>query len=220
MPNINLIAARRAEKKRLIRTTRRLFLGLAVEVGAVVLLVSWIGARQIALNKSLAQANFRMTKLQPTLDRLALVEKEITALKPKLDTLETAKSDTLRWRAMLQIVSQSIPTSAWLSSIGSASVEDEATITLTGVAASQTLVGETMTRLGAFPVFDKIDLRFTQLLDRTGDRATPRVSFEIGARLKPRRPAAAAPLDKKSEPAGEPRREATRTEGNADGNRA
>lgn len=188
MPNINLIALRRAEKKRIEQNTRRLFIGLAAEVAALVLLVSYCGARQIALRSALAEASAELQKLQPTLDLIAQIEKEAAVLKPKLDTLVSAKADTLRWRAMLQIVSQSIPSSTWLSAIASSGEGTDATITLTGTAGSQALVGETMTRLGSFPVFDKVDLRFTQMSTDATNTAQ-RVSFEIGAHLKSTRPA-------------------------------
>lgn len=192
MPNINLIAVRRAEKKRLETNTRRLFFGLTGEIAVLVLLGSLIGARQWQLRDALSEANAQITKLQPVLDRIDQIQKETKALQPKVETLEAAKTDTLRWRAMLQIVSQSIPNSAWLSGITSATLNDETTITITGLAGSQTLVGETMTRLGAYPVFDKVELRFTQLASTPLDSA-PRISFEIGAHLASTRPAEKAP---------------------------
>jgi Tfp pilus assembly protein PilN len=188
MPNVNLIAVRRAEKKRLERNARRLLLGLAAEAGVLVLLTSYVGARQLALRGALAEANGQLLKLQPTLDRIGQIEKDTAVLRPKLDTLQFAKADTLRWRAMLQIVSQSVPGNAWLSRITSVQNEDNTTITIAGTAGSQTLVGETMTRLGSFPVFDKVELAFTQLSTTPRD-PVQRVSFEIGASLKSTRPA-------------------------------
>ncbi len=182
MPNVNLIAARRAEKKRLEHNTRRLFFGLTAEVALLVVMGSYFGVRQLALRGAVSEADTQMVQLQPTLDRIAQIEKDISVLKPKLDTLASAKQDTLRWRAMLQMVSQSVPGNAWLSGIASSTTGQDTTITLTGVAGSQTLVGETMTRLGAFPVFDKVELRFTQLASAPGE-AAQRVSFEIGAHL-------------------------------------
>ena len=188
MPNINLIAVRRADKKRLEKNTRRLFLGIGVEMTALVLLGSYIGARQWQMRDALAEADAQIARLQPTLDRIAQIEEETSLLKPKCETLVSAKADTLRWRAMLQIVSQSIPGNAWLTGITSTGAAEDTTITIAGNAGSQTLVGETMTRLGSFPVFDKVDLRYTQLSSSPADEVQ-RVTFEIGAHLKPGRPA-------------------------------
>ena len=187
MPNVNLIAARRSEKKRVERNTRRLFFGLTVEVAALVAVGSLMGVKQMRLNGELADANAKLLQLQPTLNRILTIKSDTEQLKPKLDTLVSAKADTLRWRAMLQIVSLSVPSNAWLSAISATGTGDETTITIAGVAGSQTLVGETMTRLQSFPVFDKVDLKFTQLASQPED-PVQRISFEIGAHLKSNRP--------------------------------
>ena len=184
MPNVNLIAVRREEKKRLERNTSRLFLGLGVEVIAVSLMAMGLGVQQMQLRGALKEATTKRIRLQPTLDRIAAIEAEGAVLKPKLETLATAKADTIRWRAMLQIVSQSVPNSAWLTAITATGTGDESIITIAGTAGSQTLVGETMTRLQSYPVFDKVDLRFTQLSSAPED-TFQRVSFEIGAHLRP-----------------------------------
>ena len=183
MPNINLIAARREEKKRLERTTRQLFFGFAASVGVMFLLGTYLGARRLALNADLSDATAKMQKLQPTLDRIAEVEKQTNELRPKVDTLQTAKMETLRWRSLFTVISQSIPESTWITSLAS-SGGDAGTLTLNGTASSQTLVGSTMTRLGTHPVFDKVDLGFTQSGGNPND-AVQSVTFQINAHLRP-----------------------------------
>ena len=183
MPNINLIAARREEKKRLERTTRQLFFGFAASVGVMFLLGTYLGARRLALGADLADATAKMQKLQPTLDRIAEVEKQTGELKPKVDTLQTAKMETLRWRSLFTVISQSITESAWITSLAS-SGGDAGTLTLNGTASSQTLVGSTMTRLGTHPVFDKVDLGFTQSGGNPNDKVQS-VTFQINAHLRP-----------------------------------
>lgn len=182
MPNINLIAARREEKKRLERITRQLFFGFAGSVGVLFLMGTFLTARRLSVGADLADANAQMQKLQPTLDRIAEVEKQTSELKPKVETLQTAKLETLRWRSIFTVVSQSIPNSAWITSLSSTGGE-AGVITLNGTASSQTLVGDTMSRLGTHPVFDKIDLVFTQ---STGDTQSPvqPVTFQINALLR------------------------------------
>ncbi|MBC8102757.1 MAG: PilN domain-containing protein [Cytophagales bacterium] len=183
MPNINLIAVRREEKKRLERITRQLFFGLAASVGVMVLLGTYLTARRFSISADLADAEAKMQKLQPTLDRIAEVEAQTNELKPKVETLQTAKTETLRWRSLFTVVSQSIPDSAWITSLSS-SGGDTGMITLNGTAASQTLVGDTMTRLGSHPVFDKIDLSFTQSNGQSTD-LVQQVTFQINAHLRP-----------------------------------
>jgi Tfp pilus assembly protein PilN len=187
MPNLNLIAARREEKKRLERNTRRLFLGLVGTVASVLVLVSALGAQRLTLKAEQVQAEAKLEKLKPILDEISRIEKESAELKPKVETLQTAKADTLRWRAMYQVVSQSVPPSTWLAGMSSAAANGETILTLTGVAPSQTLVGECMTRLGRYPLFDKVELRFTQTAGSPED-PVQRINFEIGARLTPTAP--------------------------------
>jgi Tfp pilus assembly protein PilN len=182
MPNINLIAARREEKKRLERITRQLFFGFAGSVGGLIVLGTVLTASRLSLSSDLADANSKMLKLQPTLDRIAEVEKQTRELKPKVETLQTAKMETLRWRSLFTVVSQSIPNSTWISSLSSTG-GDGGMITLNGTANSQSLVGDTMSRLGTHPVFDKVDLGFTQSSGKPED-VVQTVTFQINAHLR------------------------------------
>jgi Tfp pilus assembly protein PilN len=191
MPNINLIAARREEKKRLERITRQLFFGFAASVGVLFLLGTYLAASRLTLAADLADANAKMQKLQPTLDRIAEVEKQTQELRPKVDTLQTAKMETLRWRSIFTVISQSIPSSTWISSLSSTG-GDVGTVTLNGTASSQTLVGDTMSRLNSHPVFDKIDLSFTNTAGNPNDLVQT-VNFQIIGHLR-------STVQKKEEP--------------------
>lgn len=190
MPNINLIAVRREEKKRLERMTRQLFFGLSGAIGLFAVLTLYLGARQLQVRSELADANEKMQKLQPVLDRIAQIEKDTSELSPKVETLESAKLNTLRWRAVLQVVSQSIPENTWLAGLSTAGTSEDTSINLAGMTSSQTMVGDTMTRLGTHPLFDKVDLKFTQTeAGAKPDDPIQRVRFEILAHLRSNEPA-------------------------------
>lgn len=184
MPNINLIAARREEKKKLERLTRQLFFGLAGSVGILVALGLFLTARELTMSNELSEAEARMATLQPKLDRIAQIEKDQTILQPKVQTLQDAKSETLRWRAVLQAVSQSIPGDTWLSGLSTAGNSEDTTINLAGISASQSMVGETMLRLSVHPLFDRVELKYTTTAPVTAQDPVQRVSFEIGAHLR------------------------------------
>jgi Tfp pilus assembly protein PilN len=184
MPNINLIAARREEKKKVERLTRQLFFGLTGSIGVLVALGLYLTARELAMSGELREAEARMQTLQPKLDRIAQIEKEQTVLKPKVQTLQDAKGETLRWRAVLQAVSQSVPGETWLSGLSTSGNSEDTTINLAGVSASQTMVGETMLRLSVHPLFDRVELKYTQTAPVTPQDPVQRVSFEIAAHLR------------------------------------
>jgi Tfp pilus assembly protein PilN len=189
MPNINLIAARREEKKRLERTTRQLFFGVAGSLGVLMTLSLYLGAQRLEANGNLHEIETRMAKLQPVLDEIARVKKDTDELTPKVATLRDAKAGTQKWRAVLQVVSGAVPRQTWLSGMSATGTGDDTTINLTGVSGSQALVGETMTRLGAHPLFDKVELRYTQAMPpqsgaHGASAENPRFTFEINAHLR------------------------------------
>lgn len=195
MPNVNLIAERREEKKKLERTTRQLFFGFAGAVGLFASLVLYTGGKQLALHGELSDAKARMQKIQPALDRISQIEKETSEMTPKVETLQNAKISTLRWRAIFQVVSESVPPSTWLSNLSATgnSTGDDSALHLSGMTNTQAAVGDTMTHLNAHPLFDKVDLKFTQSTPPSATDAIPRVSFEIEAHLRyigPPKPAA------------------------------
>ncbi len=184
MPNVNLIAERREEKKKLERTTRQLFFGCVAAAALFTCTVVYTGGRQLALRGELADANAKMQKLQPALDRIKQVEAETAIMTPKVETLQTAKLDTLRWRSIFQVVSEAVPPSTWLSNLSTTTTTDDTVLQLSGMATTQAAVGETMTHLNAHPLFDKVDLKFTQAQPITPLDPTQRVQFNIEARLR------------------------------------
>ena len=190
MPNINLIAARREEKKKLERIASQLFVGLGASVGVLLLMASYMGARHFSMNSELAGAEQRMQKIQPTLDEIDRIEKERNALIPKVDQLEAAKAQTLRWQAVFLALSRSTPANTWLSQVQS-SEGDSPTITIQGQTDNEHLVSEIAEALHREPVFQTVDLKGTNAVTvtQTGPDGKPvqvtRSEFNITAQLKP-----------------------------------
>lgn len=202
MPNINLIADRREEKKKLEQLTRQLFFGLAGSVGALALLVIYLGTQQFSASAELNELNARMTALQPTLDRIAQVEKETGGLAPKVATLEEARDATMRYRALLQDISQAVPQGAWITNLASSGEIKDTSLRLSGTAASQTTVALAMTQLQARPTFDKVDLVSTNISGGQDGNGPMRFTFELNAHLRP--PATAEEKKKAAEAAAAP----------------
>ncbi len=186
MPSINMISPRRAEKRRLESNLRRLLVAIVVEV-MVVLGVSGMMVLKISSTKAdISGLNADIDKLRPTLSKIEYYNKEISTLKPKLDTLNLAKSDTLRWRRVLDDLSASLPQKTWLTRLAAQAPSDatkpEILVSLSGVSASQQLVGETMLRMqDKVSDFDKLDLNFTQKAN-AGSRDA--VEFQVAAIVK------------------------------------
>jgi Tfp pilus assembly protein PilN len=187
MPNVNLIAAHRDERKKIERIAGQLFIALGTSVGIFVLLGFYLAARHLSLNADMAAAEARMQKLRPILSEINRIDSERSSLLPKVETLENAKIDTLRWRAVFQLVAQSTPSDTWLSQLSSTEGE-EPKITLTGLTSSQTQVGQLMTNLQAHPLFAKVDLSYNQTLPPSPNDNVQRVQFEVVTILRSLRP--------------------------------
>jgi Tfp pilus assembly protein PilN len=184
MPNINLISARRAEKKKIEQWTRQLFYGLVGSVGAFILLGSYLGIQRLAMENERREAEEALLRLKPKLDRIAQINADKESLLPKVATLQQARADTLRWRAVLQVVSQSVPYDTWLTAINATGAGESTVLRLVGSASSQSLVGDMMLRLNQHPLFTKVDLTFTTAVQSLTGTAPSRFNFEVAAQLR------------------------------------
>jgi Tfp pilus assembly protein PilN len=183
MISVNMISARRAEHLRMLRWVRALGLATTV-VGAGMFTVNAFVRMQIfATGVALHSVEAELGRLKPALDRLAMVQQQREALKPKLQTLDKAQGDTMKWHQVLCSLRKTVPNRAWLTSLNVEGGRDEnQTVRLNGVTVSQSLVGETMLRLNATKLYQAVDLHYTQS-GKLGDRDT--VEFEVAAHLPP-----------------------------------
>ncbi len=223
MPNINLIASRREEKKRLERTAGQLFIGLGSSVGVLLLLASYMAARHLSMNADMASADQRMEKIQPTLDEIERIKKETDDLVPKVEQLETAKLQTLRWQAVFLALSRTTPRNTWLSQV-SAGEGDTPSVTIQGQTENQHQVADMNEALQREDVFANVEIKGTNAVNVTlpgkGTTAPPeqlqRIQFDLTAQLKPiQKPE--PPAGPAGAPGADPAKTAMNTGGNSNG---
>ena len=205
MPSINMIAVRRADKRRQEQNIRKLLYGILGETGMVVFAAIVIGGRILVMNGHVADLTDQLHKLQPRVTEIQALQSQTAAMQPKVATLDGAKTDTLFWYSSLGAVTDSLPPQTWLTSLGTSSAAPGAaatpgafagtdpTLNISGVAMSQATVGETMLRMNTAPALDHVDLAFVTQ-QKIGQANA--VSFQMTVHLKPEA-AAAAPGDPK-----------------------
>lgn len=184
MPSINMIAPRRAEKKRLESNVRKLLFVIVIEVAVMVSIFTLLVTRVCGTQSDIANLDKQLAKLQPTVDKIEGYEKSTNELAPKLEILSQAKSDTTRWCRVLHALSMSLPDKTWLTRISTTTTPDYANITMSinGVSADQSLVGQTMLRLhDTVDDFNKVDLHYTQ---QAAIGPLTAVEFEMAAGIK------------------------------------
>jgi len=182
MPSINMIAPRRAEKKRLERDMRRLVVVIAVELIFAVGLGGWVTTKIFTTRTRIADLDVQIASFHPTVKHIKEFESATAKLMPKLDLLNQAKTGTMRWYNTLDRLTESMPSSTWLTRISTGPVkeEEDTVLKLSGVSSTQAKVGETMMRLSGNPDFQNIDLHFTR---NTCIGLASAVEFEIGAKM-------------------------------------
>ena len=184
MPSINMIAPRRAEKRRTERDMRRLAIVILAELVFAVCLGGFVCTKIWATRCQISELEAQITKLQPKVKEIKENELATAKLTPKLQLLNQAKERTMRWYNTLDRLTQSMPSSTYLTQIstsqGSAN-NKSTTVSLRGISLSQAKVGETMIRLQSVPDFKSVMLRFTQ---KTNINTASAVEFEIGADMK------------------------------------
>lgn len=194
MPSINMIATRRAEKRRRENNLKNIVYAIIAEIGVVVLCLSYLSIRCAATTARISELNSKIQKLQPKVSQIQKLQNETARLMPKVLTLDGAKSDTLFWYKNITTVSTCLPEKTWLTSMGTppqaagtsatpgSSSGNDPTLTLAGVAMSHASVGETMLRMNAQPSLDHVELTSDQM-QKTGGVDT--VCFQMTVHLKP-----------------------------------
>jgi len=171
MPSVNMIAARRAEKKRL---EKLIYMTLVVIVGELAIMLAVMGfmtARVHADNSRIHGLDRDMARIQPTVDKIRKYESQIKELSPRLDLLSSSRDQTMLWHSVLQDLGRCMPEKTWLTSVATSVTSSSSsggksapatTLNLGGSSVSQQLVGEAMLRLNQCPEFEKVDLTYTQ----------------------------------------------------------
>ena len=94
MPSINMIAPRRAEKRRLEHAMRRLALLILAELVFVVALGGWVFTKTITTRATIAEFNAQLQTLAPTIKPIQALENKASELQPKVDLLNGAMART------------------------------------------------------------------------------------------------------------------------------
>jgi Tfp pilus assembly protein PilN len=184
MPSINMIAPRRAEKRRMERDMRRLVLVIVGELVCAVALGGWVCTKVVTTHQQIRAYNAQLAQLEPKVKEIEENENATKALKPKMDLLNAAKDGTMRWYNTLDRLTQTMPQSTYLTKLCTTAKTEKGgpiAFDMTGVSVSQARIGEAMLRLAQIPELEKVDLHFTQSANIGKADA---IEFEIGATMK------------------------------------
>jgi Tfp pilus assembly protein PilN len=201
MPSINMIAARRAEKRRMEQKTKGIIYCILAEGGLFLVALSFMVLQLITTQGQAGDLKYKIAKLKTQVDQIQALQQQTAELQPKLTALNSARDNTLYWYTALQNTTSSLSTTSWLSSISTSgdpsgalppgapatAVAPPATLLIAGSSISQADVGLTMLRMNQFPQFDHVMLNFVQQQDALNAPKTGinPVQFQMAIQLHP-----------------------------------
>jgi Tfp pilus assembly protein PilN len=164
MPYINLIAEQRAALRAVTRKSRAWFLAFASVAGVFALTVGFFFMRSGSLNAEIADLKAQAEQLQPLKDGIERNQSALAQMKPRMETLQTARLDTERWTRILDHMSLVMPQNSWLTNVAAVQSNDTKPVEITwiGMSSEQSLVGELMLRMQQSPDFSDVQLKFTE----------------------------------------------------------
>lgn len=181
MPSINMIAPRRADKRRLERAMRKLAMVVVIQLVFAVALGGWVFMKALTTRVAISELNAQLQYLAPKIKAVQALDKRTAELKPKVELLNQAEERTMRWYETLDKLTQSVPQSTWLTRVATVSNPGtDPVFTINGLTCEQARVGETMMRLHSNPNFKSVDLHYTQ---KAALNMVQALEFEIGATM-------------------------------------
>ncbi|MBC8140852.1 MAG: PilN domain-containing protein [Armatimonadetes bacterium] len=186
MPNINLVAARREEKRNVTTLSRQLFMGLIASGAILFGVVAWSGISAATQGAEIKRLDAELVKLEPQLEKIKQRDADIASLTPRVKTLDNARISTLQWHELLGILAQATPSTVYYTGITTGQEGETATVNLKGVAPSQNIaatLSQDLNKNGT-SLFSDIVIKQTTNGSAPED-PVQKVVFEMNLYLKP-----------------------------------
>ena|SRR5438874_905942 len=183
MPLINLIAEQRAQLRNQGKKARIWFFAFAGTACMGAASVGFLFLRAESLGSEISSLQTKALELKPFEDAIAKNQKMLADLKPRLETLNTARMDTQRWSRILGHISLVMPDNTWLTSVAAQQGSDQTKpveIAWTGMTTDQNLVGDLMLRMQKSIDLQNVQLRYTETKrTSTGEGVEFQIASEV-----------------------------------------
>ena len=181
--DINLIAARRAQKQRTIAILRCAVYSLIAILVAVVFLYAkmWVATSLVEGQISVVEGKLANPTLAGAIERINFLETNIADYGPRVDLLEKVHDSEQAWIDILSDLSRSIPQGVWVSQLTSRRGTTDQTIALRGSAYNQRDIGQFMLQVEKLEWSQTPSLGYTQVNANQHGRSV--VDFEVSVPL-------------------------------------
>jgi Tfp pilus assembly protein PilN len=182
--DINLIAARRAQKLRALTILRCAVYSLIAVLLGVALMYArmFVATRSVQGRIAEVEANLTDPALADAVERIHFLESNIGQLQPRVSLLEKVHDSEEAWIRILRDMSGAIPKGVWIAQMTSRRDPQEQTLTLRGSAYRQRDIGEFMLGLEKLSWSEVPSLGYTQT--NVTMQGRPVIDFEVSVPLK------------------------------------
>lgn len=183
MINVNLIAERRAQRRRAAKLVRTAAYSVLALVLAIALMYAYFSVAINAVNGEIMECDAQLgdPKFQAELQRISYLESRCTQLAPRVGLLQKVHDSQRAWVQVLNDLSRCIPNKAWLTNVQTRRAPTGQSLSIAGSALSQRAVGDFMLNLKQAPWCGDPALNFTQTVGLAGSEV---VNFDITAPIK------------------------------------
>lgn len=181
--DINLIAARRAQKLRALTILRcGVYSLIAILLGVGLMYARmFVATRAVQGRIAEVEANLTDPALADAIERIHFLEANIGQLQPRVSLLEKVHDSEEAWIRILRDMSGAIPKGVWISQMTSRREPDKQTVTLRGSAYRQRDIGEFMLGLEELSWSGVPNLGYTQA--NLTMQGRPVIDFEVSVPL-------------------------------------
>ena len=182
--DINLIAARRAQRQRSAALMRFAFYSVAAILVAMGLMYGkmWMTTHVVEGQIAMAEGELASPQLADAIQRIRFLETNIADFGPRVELLEKVHDSELAWISILRDLSVSIPKGVWISQMTSHRGDKEHSLTFRGSAYNQKDIGQFMLQIDSLEWSQAPNLGYTQA--NTNQRGRAAVDFEVSVPLQ------------------------------------
>ena len=139
-------------------------------------------ARIASLREDISQAEFELRDMKPTLQKIDKLMAEREQLNLRLSIIQGLCRDRYIAVETMDHLADTVPDNLWLTRVAETGTN---TLTLEGMAFSNLMVAEMMSRMEQSEIFDGVALTVAERAKGGGSKAQPALAFTLTTRVKP-----------------------------------
>ncbi|MBC7326706.1 PilN domain-containing protein [bacterium] len=161
---INLVIERRRRARLLEKRGRQMIWACVFLLAGIILYFLYSSIRIYTLQGDIRELDAKIESLRPTLNYADQLQKQIDALKPRLQLINKLRENVLIWHGLSLELQRLLPLDAWLDNVSfSPAAGGNIQISLSGKSLNYESIGDYMLRLQSAGHYQSVNLKSANL---------------------------------------------------------